>query len=439
MQKIAFLIAALSLGAGCASQGNRTTASATPSSASFYPSMTYQGGGENMRRDAAGNVIIETPATVSQRDPALASGSGSSPASDSLSSAEMASINGAMESDRSINPDLNASASGGFSGVDTGASVQSDELSADGLRWTDQNHHSRADFENAEATGSLDSSVGGPAEAEVGVSSHADDAKIKADSSQRGGSDRARQVALRQMDSETPRDYSESSKIKADSSTRGGSDRARGVDLSRADMEPAGQSGHTEFHADSSERGGSDRARGIEMRGAARQQSSSSRIDATTRGGSYQARGLDTFWKRDDTGAPMGRVTSNDPDWLFKNNPAQGVPAPAQVGVGSAFAPGVSSRSSLADRVKHALVARESGTGAMLSKEIARNIKVTEEHGTIVLRGSAPDEKTSRLLEIRASEVNGVTKVDNELVVSPQSLPENRDSVSLDLNEQLQK
>ncbi|MGV3772149.1 MAG: BON domain-containing protein [Verrucomicrobiales bacterium] len=441
--------------------------SSAPTSVTRYPGMTYQGGGETMRRDAAGNVIIETPSTVAQFDPAMSSsGSMRGVASGNLNNLDTPDLgaSASMDADRSLDSDMDLSASGSAAGHETGASAHAsldsditapvdtsvvdiepaDDLHSGSPTWNNDgdNSQSRAAFENATATDEIEEAVGGPASAEVNVgsgSSHATDnhtsidasadasldthdtdtslhtessRDIKADSSIRGGSDRVRNVPLREMDTETPRNFSEESKIKADSSIRGGSDRVRGVDLREMDQEPV--------------RSFSDKNR--------------IKADSSVRGASAQARGTDRLWMSGNrpSDVPAGRVTTNEPDWLHKTNPAQGVGASAPSVTGSAFSPQANTQG-LANEVKRSLVRENSGTGGILSKEIARNIKVTENNGTIVLSGTVPNERTSRLIEIRAGEVRGVQKVENRLTINRDSLPAERNqeerSIQLDVEQ----
>lgn len=97
---------------------------------------------------------------------------------------------------------------------------------------------------------------------------------------------------------------SASGTIRADSSVRGGSDRARGHDFSGNDRELSTRSMDARVQADSSLRGGSMDARGQGFRskempsepGDARGERRI-KADSSIRGGSDRARGFDTFWR----------------------------------------------------------------------------------------------------------------------------------------------
>jgi len=126
---------------------------------------------------------------------------------------------------------------------------------------------------------------------------------------------------------------------------------------------------------------------------------------------------------------PNSRITSNDPNWLMKDNPAQGIGSGAtgQQGSGLSAESSVMSNDQLAQRVKAELVKESTGTHDMLPTEVARNITVSADNGVVTLKGSVPTLKDKNIVDIRAREVKGVARVNNQLKVNPQSDPDLRD------------
>jgi len=110
---------------------------------------------------------------------------------------------------------------------------------------------------------------------------------------------------------------------------------------------------------------------------------------------------------------------------LFRSNPAQGVGGPAgfQHESASSAAPG----NDLAAKVKSQLSKDSTGTFGPMKNEI-RNVEVkADENGKVTLTGSVSSEQHKRMIELRAKETVGVRSVDNQLTVSADALPQNRE------------
>jgi osmotically-inducible protein OsmY len=135
---------------------------------------------------------------------------------------------------------------------------------------------------------------------------------------------------------------------------------------------------------------------------------------------------------------PQVGVTSNEPEWLFENNRAQGVGSAAtgEFGVATSRDPlapahrleaGSSADQQLEGKVKRRLVMESTGTHGLMRHEVSRNVEVSAKNGIVTLKGSVPSENDREMIEIRASEISGVKKVDNQIVVTPAADPANRD------------
>jgi hypothetical protein len=120
---------------------------------------------------------------------------------------------------------------------------------------------------------------------------------------------------------------------------------------------------------------------------------------------------------------PNRQSTSDmEQNWMFHNNRAQGVGSAAtgRTGADQGALEG-NENQSLASKVKSVLTKESTGTEGMLRKEISRNIKVTADGSNITLKGSVPSQQDKDIVGIRAAQVDGVTRVDNQLTVSPRS------------------
>jgi len=116
---------------------------------------------------------------------------------------------------------------------------------------------------------------------------------------------------------------------------------------------------------------------------------------------------------------------------LFRNNRAQGVGSAATGEFSSDSNSGAGEKvndHALAETVKSTLTREESGTSGVTQREIARNVQVTSHDGTVVLKGTVPSQRSKDMLEVRAREISGVRKVDNQLMVTPEANPSVRDS-----------
>ncbi len=115
----------------------------------------------------------------------------------------------------------------------------------------------------------------------------------------------------------------------------------------------------------------------------------------------------------------------------FRNNRAQGVGSAASGELGSAHSTASETQnmtdSQLAEKVKGTLTREESGTSGVTQREITRNVQVTSLDGTVVLKGTVPSQKAKDVLELRAREIAGVRKVDNQLTVTSEANPSIRD------------
>jgi osmotically-inducible protein OsmY len=134
------------------------------------------------------------------------------------------------------------------------------------------------------------------------------------------------------------------------------------------------------------------------------------------------------------------RVISQSPNWLMQDNRALGVGSAATGEQGAAVSTeaGTMSNDQLAQRVKAELTKESTGAIGMMRSEVARNITVTSNNGVIVLKGTVPSQQDKDIIGIRAREVRGVNRVDNQLRVNAQSNPDNRDlSKGHDLQENL--
>jgi osmotically-inducible protein OsmY len=126
----------------------------------------------------------------------------------------------------------------------------------------------------------------------------------------------------------------------------------------------------------------------------------------------------------------------------MKDNPGLGVGSAATGEQGAAFSSDASTMSNdqLAQKVKAELTKESTGTHDMLASEVARNIKVTANNGVVTLKGSVPTQKDKDIIAIRAQEVKGVTRIDNQLKINPESNPDTRDlTKGHDLDENVQQ
>jgi hypothetical protein len=73
----------------------------------------------------------------------------------------------------------------------------------------------------------------------------------------------------------------------------------------------------------------------------------------------------------------------------------------------------------LARRVKSTLTRESTGTHGAMAHEVARDVQVTSKDGIVTLQGKVSSTQNKDLLEIRAREIRGVKRVENELVVTP--------------------
>jgi len=113
----------------------------------------------------------------------------------------------------------------------------------------------------------------------------------------------------------------------------------------------------------------------------------------------------------------------------MKDNRALGVGSAATGEQGAALSSEAATMSNdqLAQKVKGELTKESTGTYGVMRSEIARNITVTADNGAITLKGTVPTQKDKDIVGIRAREVQGVSRVNNELQVNAQSDSETRD------------
>jgi osmotically-inducible protein OsmY len=112
----------------------------------------------------------------------------------------------------------------------------------------------------------------------------------------------------------------------------------------------------------------------------------------------------------------------NEYNWLYKDNRAHGI---GSLATGESGAPGTSQSESstmnddqLAQKVKATLTKESTGVHGAMPREIARNVQVTANGGTVTLKGSVPTDKDKQLIEVRTGEIAGVRQVNNHLTVN---------------------
>ena len=309
---------------------------------------------------------------------------------------------------------------------------------------------------------------GGPATFESGASMETD---LKADSSERGGSLRARGVELSGSQSESPVVDRINPLYEADSSQRGTSIQARGYQAGEEETTIRSSSG-VDLEADSSERGGSLQAQtegrpfgeiqsevtleDENFSTSDRQQlqtsttyeetdldsevnlNTSDHLEANMSGeydldarvedeGVGRAAGSETAQRRSndtlETDEQNLEGIERDSALLYESNPAHGV--------GSATAPNTAANAAaiveaednspdgkLARQVKQRLARESTGTYGMTSPMVARNVQVSSEGGVVTLKGTVPTQRDKEVLTIRAREIPGVQEVKNEIKVS---------------------
>jgi hypothetical protein len=113
---------------------------------------------------------------------------------------------------------------------------------------------------------------------------------------------------------------------------------------------------------------------------------------------------------------------SRDSYSLFRNNRAQGVGSAATGELGIANGEQVPlADDQLAAQVKSMIMRETTGTEGITAREFARQVQVTSHNGDITLKGTVPSQKAKDSLEIRAREIAGVHRVDNQLTVGAQA------------------
>jgi osmotically-inducible protein OsmY len=157
--------------------------------------------------------------------------------------------------------------------------------------------------------------------------------------------------------------------------------------------------------------------------------------NATVRNGSTAVGGpgsreTGTASSHSDYNSTVGDISREGSD-LFRNNRAQGVGSAAtgEIDVANSGSSALENKGDggLADRVKSILTREESGTSGITQREIARNVQVTSHGGLVMLKGTAPSQKAKDMLEVRAREISGVHRVDNQLMVTPDANPSVRE------------
>lgn len=117
-------------------------------------------------------------------------------------------------------------------------------------------------------------------------------------------------------------------------------------------------------------------------------------------------------------------ITSDWENWQFKNNRAQGVGSAAtgEFGVANSNGSGLSAASGmndtqLAQKVKSTIVKESTGITDATRTE-AKGIQVSANNGQVTLRGTVASERDKKAMELQASQISGVKRVDNQLKVS---------------------
>jgi osmotically-inducible protein OsmY len=75
----------------------------------------------------------------------------------------------------------------------------------------------------------------------------------------------------------------------------------------------------------------------------------------------------------------------------------------------------------LARQVKARLVQESTGTHDLMMHQAAKDVQVTSKDGELTLTGTVPSEQTKDLVEVRAREVDGVKRVQNNLMVAAEA------------------
>ena len=308
--------------------------------------------------------------------------------------------------------------------------------------------------------------AGASAQFETNLRSENREKDIKADSSERGTSLRARGEDLSASVDEGPVTDQINPLYEADSSERGTSLRARGYDAV-TEEEPSSITARNwnedRLQATSGERGAvmpdRDREAAIDSEFTLEDENfavedrkqfqsattfeedgsaGSVNLNASNRleenmTGEYD---LDERLDAEAAGGPAGSQSESgaealeedledvpeDSHLLYNSNPAHGV--------GSLTAPNTAANSAAmveqdeelasprAREIKKRLTEESTGTYGLMSPLVARNIKVQEQDGVVTLSGTVPTERDKQVLAIRAKEIPGVKEVKNEIKVS---------------------
>lgn len=129
--------------------------------------------------------------------------------------------------------------------------------------------------------------------------------------------------------------------------------------------------------------------------------------------------------------SPLGS-SGNEPNFIHEDNPANGVGSLGTGNYGGAAAAQSGHAASisddqLAEKVKGTLTRESTGAHGLMRHEVARNVQVSANAGEVTLKGAVPSEKDKQMLEIRAREITGVQRIDNQLTVTPEADSANRD------------
>jgi hypothetical protein len=126
----------------------------------------------------------------------------------------------------------------------------------------------------------------------------------------------------------------------------------------------------------------------------------------------------------DEAGSPLG-TSGREPNFLYQDNRAHGVgsatsgefaTSPVNQGVGVQ-----SGDEQLARQVKARLVQESTGTHRLMMHQAAKDVQVTSKDGELTLTGTVPSEQTKDMVEVRAREVDGVKRVQNNLMVAAEA------------------
>jgi len=126
-------------------------------------------------------------------------------------------------------------------------------------------------------------------------------------------------------------------------------------------------------------------------------------------------------------GSPLG-IQGGEPNFHYFDNRAQGVGsaatgdfATAPVNQGVTINGEMSDDEMLAQKVKTRLTQESTGTHGIMMHKLAQNVQVSAQDGEVTLTGTVSSEAYKDLIGIRAREIAGVERVNNQITVTPEA------------------